>query len=38
MSEATVTTDPADARAAAVKRLTARRDFAAYLVELPEAR
>jgi hypothetical protein len=32
MSDTTVTTDPTDARAAAVKRLTARRDFAAHLV------
>ena len=32
MSDTTVATDPADARAAAVKRLSARRDFVAHLV------
>ncbi len=32
MTDTPVTTDPADARAAAVKRLTARRDFAAHLL------
>ncbi|HVC42856.1 MAG TPA: 2TM domain-containing protein [Candidatus Saccharimonadales bacterium] len=32
MSETNLTTDPADARAAAVKRLSARRDFAAHAV------